>query len=364
MRRIPRRAFLGTAVTTVALSGCGGKKADELRVFCYAGNHEAALRAAFVPAFEAATGATVSLLSGWWEGLPKLKTATKDDPPFDLMITDATQGYPAAKDGLFAPINFANVPNVSALSPVALEPWVYRDALGLPYPDSLMTLAYHRASPLEALSSEARWSHLLLSGFAGKIGLYKSFYMSLYTFAAILADVSGKPGTAHDLIRDKIDEVFRFAVEHRTRVGLWWVNSTDMLVSLGQRDVLAGNMHGADYLVPLKEKPEFRAAVPAADRAMVQVFWAIPAGCRRKALAEEALNLMFTHEVQLGLARHGMATPRPDTAAQMATEDPQWATFSPHTADQFRTLKYYPYDEYAKQWDALSDRWNRTILRG
>ena len=73
---------------------------------------------------------------------------------------------------------------------------------------------------------------------------------------------------------------------------------------------------------------------------------------------------MFGHEVQLGFARHGMATPRPDTAAWLATKDPQWATFNPHTADQFRALKYYPYDEYAKQWDALSDRWDRTVLRG
>jgi putative spermidine/putrescine transport system substrate-binding protein len=358
--RLTRRAFLGTAVTTVALSGCGGKKADELRVFCYAGNHEAAMRTAFVPAFEAATGATVALLSGWWEGLPKLKTAPADDPPFDIMITDATQGYPAARDGLFAPINFANVPSVSGLSPAALEPWVYRDKLGLPYPDSVMTLAFHRAAG-EPLT---RWADLLRPDLSGKIGLYNSFYMSLYTFAAILADVSGKPGTAHDLIRERLDEVFRFAVESRKRVGLWWANTTDMLVSLGKREVLAGNMHGADYLVPLKEKPDFGAAVPATDRAMVQVFWAIPAGCKRKGLAEAALDVMFGHEVQLGFARHGLATPRRDTAAQMATEDPRWATFSPHTADQFRTLKYYPYDEYAKQWDALSDRWDRTVLRG
>jgi putative spermidine/putrescine transport system substrate-binding protein len=346
----------------MAASGCS-KKRDVLRVFCYAGNHETALREVFVPAFEVATDGKVLVLleSGWWDGIPKLKTAPADDPPFDLMITDATQGYPAARDGLFAPIDFANVPNVTALAPAALEPWVFREKFGLPYPDAVMTLAYHKSAAGEPPS---RWADLLRPDLDGKIGLYKSFYMSLYTFAAVLADVNGKPGTAHDLIRDKIDDIFRFAVDQRKRIKLWWATSTDMLLALNDRTVLAGNMHSADYLVPLKEKPDLRAAVPPTDRAMVQVFWAIPACTKRKPLAEAALNVLFSHEVQLGFARHGMATPRADTAAQMAAEDPLWASLYPHTADQFRTLKYYPYDEYAKQWDALSDRWDRTVLRG
>lgn len=360
MTRMTRRRFLGTTATAIAVSGCGGKAAKELRVFCYAGNHEAALRSAFVPAFEAATGATVTLHSGWWDGIPKLKTAPPGDPPYDLMITDATQGYPAARDGLFGPINFANVPNVKDITPAALTPWVYRDKLGLPYPDSVMTLAYHRGS---TATPPTRWADLLRPEFDGKIGLYKSFYMSLYTYAAMLADAHGKPGTAHDVIRDHIDDAFRFAVENRKRVKLWWPHPTDMILSLNDKTLAAGNMHSADYMVPLKEKPDLRFALPPADRAMVQVFWAIPAGTKQQTLAETALNMLFAHEVQLGFARHGMATPRTDTAAQMAKDDPLWASLYPHTADQFRTLTYYPYDEYAKHWDALSDRWDRTVLR-
>lgn len=360
MSRITRRAFLGTAATTVALAGCGGKKAKELRLFCYAGNHEAALRSAFVPVFEAATGATVTLFAGWWGGVAQVKTAGKGNPPFDLMITDAIEGYPAAKDGLFAEIDFANVPNVKAMTAAALDPWVYRDKLGLPYPDAVMTLAYHTA----AGPPPTRWADLLRPDLDGKLGLYNHYYMSLYTFAAILADVSGKPGTAHELIRTKLDDVFRFAVEHRKRVKVWWPTTTDMLVSLNKREIVAGNMHSADILVPLMEKPDLRAAVPPTDRAMVQVFWAIPAGVTEKTLAEKALDVLFSHEVQLGFAKHGMATPRADTAAQMAKEDAVWASLYPHTDEQFRALKYYPYDEYAKQWDAISDRWNRTVLRG
>jgi spermidine/putrescine-binding protein len=358
-----RRNFLRTA-TTIALGaavGCTrGKAGRELRVFVYSGGHEKTMREVFVPAFEADTGAAITLFPGWWDGMPKLKSAPADDPPFDLMITDATQGYPAAREGLFAPINLANVPNHTALAPAALEPWVFKEKVGLPYPDSVMTLAYHRTAVGVPLS---RWADLLRPDLAGKIGLYNHFYMSLFTFAAILADSTGKAGTAHDLIANKIDDVFRFAVEHRRRVKLWWQDSTAMILGLNDRTVSAGNMYSPEYLQALREKPDLAAAVPTQDRAMVQVFWAIPAGTKNKVLAERALDLLFSHRIQLEFARRGMATARTDTAAKMAAEDPLWKSLYPHTADQFRALKYYPYDVYASQWDQLADRWDRTVLR-
>jgi spermidine/putrescine-binding protein len=366
-----RRTFLRSA-SAAALGtsvGCGQPSRPksgpftgrELRVFVYSGGHEKTIREVFVPAFEAATGATVSLFPGWWDGMTKLKTAPADDPPFDLMITDATQGYPAAKEGLFATIDFANVPSHKALAAPALEPWVYREGFGLPYPDSVMTLAFNKQLVPDA---PTRWRDLLRPALAGKIGLYNHFYMSLFTFAAVLADANNKAGTAHDLIRNNMDEVFRFAREHRQRVKLWWPTSTDMILALNDKAVAAGNMHSPEYLQALREKPALAAAVPEKDRAMVQVFWAIPAGTKQKELAEKALDVLFGDDVQLGFARRGMATARPDTAAKMAAEDPLWKALYPHTDEQFKTLKYYPYDVYASQWDQLADRWDRTVLRG
>ena len=366
MNPVTRRTFL--AASLGAAVGCGNRApktgpstGQELRVFVYAGGHEKTMREVFVPRFEATTGATVTLFPGWWDGIPKLKTAPANDPPFDLMITDATQGYPAAKDGLFAQIDLNNVPNHTSLAAAALEPWVFRDRVGVPYPDSVMTLAYHKKLMPEP---PTRWADLLRTDIAGKLGLYNHFYMSLFTFAAILADANSKAGTAHALIRDSIDEVFRFAREHRQRVKLWWPTSTDMILSLHDKTVSAGNMHSPEYLQALREKPELGAIVPAQDRAMVQVFWAIPAGTKYKELAEAAIDFLFSDEIQLEFARRGMATARQDTAAKMADEDPLWKSLYPHTPDQFRTLKYYPYDVYASQWDQLADRWDRTILRG
>jgi spermidine/putrescine-binding protein len=157
--------------------------------------------------------------------------------------------------------------------------------------------------------------------------------------------------------------VLRFARAHRDRVKLWWPNSTDMILALANRECAAGNMHSPEYVVALREKPELGACVPDADRAFVQVFWAVPAGTKNKDLAERAIDVLFSDEVQLAMARRGAATAVPAVAEQVAAEDPFWKQLYPHTAEQFRTLRYYPYDVYAEHWDELADAWDRTVLR-
>src|SRR5262245_29605980 len=114
---LTRRQFLtaGAALTAGLAAGCGRKRGgdkpfagQELRVFVYAGGHERTMREEFVPRFEEATGATAILDPGWWGATAKLKTSPPGEPAFDLVITDATEGYPATKEGLFAQLDLAN----------------------------------------------------------------------------------------------------------------------------------------------------------------------------------------------------------------------------------------------------------------
>lgn len=318
------------------------------------------MREAFVPSFEALTGARVTLQPGWWDAIPKLKAAPADDPPYDLVITDATQGYPAARDGLFRQLDLGRIPNHTRLTPSALDNRIVKGRYGVTYPDSVLTLAFDRRQVPDA---PRRWADLLRPGLAGKLGLYTSFYMSLYTFACIMADAAGKPGTAHDLVATDLDGVLRFAREHRDRVKVWWPTSTDMILALANRDCAAGNMHSPEYIQALREKPDLGAAVPDADRTFVQVFWAVPAGTRNVELAEKAIDVIFSDEMQLAFARRGSATAVPSVAARMAAEDPFWKQLYPHTEAQFRGLRYYPYEVYAEHWDVIADTWDRTVLR-
>lgn len=364
-----RRSFIGTVayLGSNAFTGCNKKtesqgafSGKELKIFVYAGAHEQTMRDVFAPKFQKLTGAKIILHAGWWEGLAKLKTAPVKNPPFDLMISDATQGYPAIKEGLFAQLNLENIPNHKNLYQPTLDNWVFRGKHGLTYPDSVMTLAYNKMLVQE---TPFKWEDLIKPNLKTKIGLYRSFYLSLYTFACIKAGTENRHGTAHELINNNLDEVLRFARNYRDHVKIWWPTSNDMILALANKDITAGNMHSPEYIKALREKETLGASVPINDRAFVQVFWAIPAESKNKELAELAINELFSNDIQLEFSRRGSATSILSVAETIAGEDLFWKSLYPHTKEQFESLQYYPYDTYLRNWKELSETWDRTILR-
>lgn len=365
--RPTRRQFLTRSACLAALSaGCGGGKpsgefaGQQLRLFVYAGGHEKTMREAFVPRFQAATGAEAILDAGWWDAIPKLKASPTDRPPYDLVITDATQGFAAARDGLFRPLDMSRIPNHKNLTPTVLDHWIYRERHGIPYPDSVMTLAYHQDAAAE---KPRNWADLLRDDWRGKLGLYSSFYMSLYTFACMRAAAEDKAGTAAALIEKDLESVLKYARTNRDRVKFWWQTSTDMTLGLVNRDCAAGNMHSPEMLQALRSQPKLGAVVPEADRAFVQVFWAVPAGASKVELAEKAIDLIFSEEMQYEFAKRGSATAVLSAARRIAAEDPLWASLYPHTQEQFSRLRYYPYDAYFEHWDEIETFWTREVLR-
>ncbi|MGG6297647.1 ABC transporter substrate-binding protein [Leptolyngbya sp. AN02str] len=331
-----------------------------LRVFIYSGAWEKAFRESFVPQFQTKTGATVIPDPGWWDSIPKLKASPPGQPAFDLVLTDATQGYPAIKEGLFQTIDMSRIPNKENLSPSVLNNWVYTDGYGITFPESVMTLAYNK----ELIDfTPTGWSDLLRDDVNGNLGLYNSFYMSLYTFAAMKVEQDGKPGTAAAEMDNNLAGVIAFAKENRDRVKYWWPTSTDMALNLSQKNCAIGNMHSPDMLIAMRQSPELAAIVPDADRAFVQLMWVIPTGTQQKELAEEAINFLMGEEMQMAFAQTGSMTSSLAVAQKVSTQDPLWKQVYPSTEDQLQQIGYYPYDAYFKDWDNIVATWDKEILR-
>src|SRR5262245_45000431 len=97
-----RRAFLRTvgAGAAALAAGCRKSSPRTLTVFVYSGLDEI-FQKHFAEPFEARTGAKVVIDAGWWDPVGKLKASPKGRPAYDLVLTDATQGYPAIKGGMF-----------------------------------------------------------------------------------------------------------------------------------------------------------------------------------------------------------------------------------------------------------------------
>lgn len=333
----------------------------------------------FVPEFEKRTGARVTVSYYWWEGIPNLVASLPGPAPYDLMVTDPTQGYPAILGyissgtadqdqranarSLFARIDWANVPNVKRLHRAVVDNFVVQEGYGVTLAGSGMALVAHR----DVAPAPASWGDLLRPDLTGKIGLYDSLYMSLFTFAAMKAASEGKAGHAHEILRTDLDGVLAFAKANRDRVAYWWPNSAKAQEQIVMKGFLAGNMHSQAAANLLKEEKPARILTPAADRAYVQYIWAIPRTSPKKRLAEAALDFLLSPESQRALATIGLQNIGIlEVAREVAAKDPVWAAAYPHTDEEYRAIRYYPYDVYLKDgatWARLSRFWEREILR-
>jgi putative spermidine/putrescine transport system substrate-binding protein len=378
MNRIDRRQFLGWAgaaaggvsmlacrtsepKSTATSSGDSSREfaGQTLRLFIYSGFWEKTIREVFAPRFLAGTGASVIPDPGWWDSIPKLKASPPGQPAFDLVLTDATQGYPAIREGLFQKIDFKRISNLAKIPSSILNNWVYHEGYGIPFPDGAMTLAYNK----KLLNFEPKdWGDLMRDDVKGKLGLYNSFYMSLYTFACLKVAVEGRPGGAAAECANNLSGVIQFARENRDRVKYWYTTSADMTLNLSQQNCALGNVSSGAMLSALRQRPDLGAIVPDADRAFVQLMWVIPVGARKE-LAEEAINLILSEEVQEAFARNGSSTALLSVAQKTAAADPLWGQVYPSTEEALKNLRYYPYDAYFKDWDHIVAAWDREILR-
>ena len=351
----PAAGAAGSAPTTV-------EQPREFTMFVYSGLTERAYRELFVPGFEAQHGVKVTLDPGWWDMAPKLKVAPSDQTPFDLVMTDPTQGFPGIRDGLFAKINPDRVPNARRFAPKILDSWIYKESWGVPYISSAMTLAWNK----ELLPQAPRtWGDLFSEGLKGEIMLFNSYYMSLYTFAAAKASLEGKPGTARQMVEDDLDGVLRFAREKREWVKYWWPDTASAVQALLLNNVKAGNIHGNGLIKPIGDGKPLDLVIPIEDRAYVQLFFLVPGNTRSVQLAEDAINFIAGPDFQRDLAdKTGeLACNIPEVAAEVAPGSPIWARVYPHTAADWDNLSYYPYDAYDRQLSKITDFWNREILR-
>jgi putative spermidine/putrescine transport system substrate-binding protein len=331
-------------------------------MFVYAGLTERAYRELFAPGFEAQTGAKVTLDPGWWDMAAKLKVSPADQAPFDLVMTDPTQGFPGIRDGLFTKIDVERLTNAKRFAPKVLESWIYRDGWGVPFVSSAMTLAWNKEAVPGGLKS---WGDLFGEGLKGEIMLYNAYYMSLFTFAAGKAALDGKPGTARQALESDLDGVLAFARQKREWVKYWWPATADAVNALVQRNVKAGNIHGNGLIAPLSDGKPLELVIPREDRAYVQLFFLVPKNTRDRRLAEEAINFIASPDFQRNLAdRTGeLACNIPEVSAEVAPRNPVWARVYPHSREDWESLSYYPYDIFDRHADKIVDFWNRDVLR-
>ena len=336
-------------------------KGEKLRIFTYAGAWGDQFTKNFAPLFKELTGADLIVELGWWDSIPKLKASPPGNPAFDLIMTDATQGYPAIREGLFQKVNMANIPNAGRFAPEVMNNWVVEEGWGVTWPDAAQTGVFN-TEDVEA--APRRWSQLLDAKYDNKLGMYNSFYFSLFTFACMMVDQEGNAGTARDVCNSDLGKVLEFAKSQRDRVNYWWPSSSDMALNLVQKNVIIGNIHSVDAFTPVREGEPIGVFVPEKDRASFQALWLVSRDTKKNDLAEKAIDVFCSERFQeIYASDGGFPTAIPSVAATVGAKDALWAQINPYKPEHFQNVGYYPYDAYFAQWDHIVEVWDKEVLR-
>ena len=336
-------------------------KGEKLRIFTYAGAWGDQFTKNFAPLFKELTGAELIVELGWWDSIPKLKASPPGNPAFDLIMTDATQGYPAIREGLFQKVDMGNIPNAGKFSPEVMSNWVVEESWGVTWPDAAQTGVFN-TEDVEA--APGRWSQLLDAKYDNKLGMYNSFYFSLFTFACMMVDQEGKAGTARDVCNSDLGKVLDFAKSQRGRVNYWWPSSSDMALNLVQKNVIIGNIHSVDAFTPVREGEPIGVFVPEKDRASFQALWLVSKDTKKNDLAETAIDIFCSEQFQeIYASDGGFPTAIPAVAAKVGAKDELWAQINPYKPEHFQNVGYYPYDAYFAQWDHIVEVWDKEVLR-
>ena len=335
-------------------------KGEKLRIFTYAGAWGDQFTKNFAPLFLELTGADLIVELGWWDSIPKLKASPPGNPAFDLIMTDATQGYPAIREGLFQKVDMGNIPNAGKFAPEVMSNWVVEESWGVTWPDAAQTGVFN-TEDVEA--APQRWSQLLDAKYDNKLGMYNSFYFSLFTFACMMVDQEGNAGTARDVCNSDLGKVLEFAKSQRDRVNYWWPSSSDMALNLVQKNVIIGNIHSVDAFTPVREGEPIGVFVPEKDRASFQALWLVSRDTKKNDLAEKAIDVFCSERFQeIYASDGGFPTAIPSVAATVGAKDALWAQINPYKPEHFQNVGYYPYDAYFAQWDHIVEVWDKEVL--
>jgi putative spermidine/putrescine transport system substrate-binding protein len=345
---VSRRSFIGSSLAAGAALATGHRVArgqaggGPLVVTSYGGPWEQFMRGTIVPAFEKEhPGIKVELaigLSKDW--VAKLKAAGKDNPPYDVVVTNEVWAAPLRADGYYTKL--AAVPNLKDVAP-NLRIKDDTGVLALVGPIGLSYRTDKIKTPPKAWKD--LWS---VPEYKGKIGIYNIVNSAGQMFVCLTSKIWTGGDKDIDTAYKKIAELKPFKQTDF---------SGDMEKLLIQGEVLVGILDMPAAIRLKKSGAPIGWVAPSDGLIMFEQDVAVTGGSKNKAAAFGYVNWMLKKETQEMWLRQFYWLP---ANTQVKMPDDLRPLFGATQADIPKILLWdwlWINDQRAK----LVDRWNKEM---
>lgn len=290
-----RRAYLGSvgAASIGALTGCmggGGGGTPTLRVTAWSGNYGKRFKKAIKPIFESRFDAELKVNFGWEEILAKIKSAPKDNPPYDVTVTAEPLYYQGRKDDLFQPIRYEeNVPNIKNVIPYYknIRPYSH----GAPVDGAPLTMLYRDDLP-EKVDQWSDFKKQFIKQSSG-VGVDSGFWIFPLLAAGVGTDTV--PG-AEELYSEKYhDDVINTLEEWP--INGWASSGTDIWQQFDDGLIDAAQWYFGQVYYDIDKHKGINFSMPEANAGYLNN-WCVVRGTDKRTLGEKFINMLLDPKVQ------------------------------------------------------------------
>jgi len=340
------RKILTALLASIALFGAS-VSAQTLLINSFGGSYEEAHRQCIIDPFEAATGATVEIVTAYSaDALAQLR-AQASNPQFDVMHFSGGQEVIAAAEGLLAPIQPEELSNYGDVYPFAVAG--ITEGIGPVYQLAAIGILYNTD---EVESAPTSWNDLFDPQFAD--GVVLADISNTYGLLSLLMLNQVRGGTMDD-IQPGLDAVAELLDNGATVVS----SSPEILQAFSQAGALVAP-YAQDYAHVLREAGVPVAfALPAEGAPAVYITANVVAGRPNTDLAKQFVDYSLRADAQACFAEALRYSPT-NAQAEIAPELEGLVLVG---EDQISALVAFDPEQIAERRSAWTDAWNRVIAR-
>lgn len=353
-----RRAFLGAvgAASTGALAGCtsmlGGQETESLRVTAWSGNYGKRFKKAIKPIFESRFDAELKVNFGWDSILADIKSAPKDNPPYDVTITAEPLYYNGRKEELFEPIRYEeNVPNFDGVMPFFKD--VRPPKYGAPVDGAPLAQIYRNDLSEKVDKWEDFTSEFVKQ--SNGVGIDSGFWIFPLMAAGVGADAA--PG-ADELYAEESHKAVIDTLEEWPING-WASSGTDIWQQFDDGLIDAAQWYVDQVYYDIDSHQNLSMSVPDHNPGYLDN-WCVVRGTDKRDLSEKFINMLLDPEVQSKWSE--------DSALFFSHEDTEYAgdlgEIMPQTNEEAKKLTLPEWSNLAPYADKFSQKFKQMKTQG
>jgi len=334
--------FLAAAILSVSTLAVA--QADDFVIASYGGSFGEALKTCHVPAFEKATGATVSVKLGNSSQTAAALRATKGNPDFDVAFLDDAFAVQTGNEGLNETLDRAKLSHAGDLIPGA---WGKNDS----YVVTMVTATVLIYDPKVVKTPPTSWLDLFDPHYAGKYVIADISNAAGWQFLLALNRIKG--GTLDDI--DPGVAAIRPLAQGSTVL----YTQADQVVALFERgEVAIAAWYPNNAAAAASRGLSLAVAYPKEGAVGILATMVIPKGAKKRELAYRFIDQVLSPEGQKCFSERAMIGPA-NITVQLSDKVAQIVPYGETLQDAW----FVDPEIVARQMPLWTRRWQREVAR-